>query len=66
MEAKKLYRSRSSKWIAGVCGGLGKFFNMDPTFWRLIFIFGGMFGCPFFVLAYIILWIIAPKEIPVE
>jgi phage shock protein C len=65
METKKLYRSRTSKWIAGVCGGLGKFSNIDPTFWRLIFIFGGIFACPAFLLIYIVLWIITPKE-PIE
>jgi len=62
METKKLYRSRTNKWIAGVCGGLGVFFKIDPTFWRLIFIMGGIFACPFFLVTYIILWIVTPKE----
>jgi len=62
METKKLYRSRTNKWIAGVCGGLGDFFKIDATFWRLIFIIGGLFACPFFLVTYIVLWIVTPKE----
>ena len=62
METRKLYRSRTNKWISGVCGGLGTFSNIDPTFWKLIFILGGLFACPFFLLVYIVLWIITPKE----
>ena len=63
METKKLYLSRTDKKIAGVCGGLGTYFKMDPTFWRLIFFMGGLFACPFFLLVYISLWIVTPKEI---
>jgi phage shock protein C len=58
---KKLYRSRSDRMIAGVCGGLGKYFDLDPLIFRIIFllfIFGGGFG----VLLYIILAIIIPNE----
>lgn len=33
---KKLYRSRSNKKIAGVCGGLGKYWSIDPTILRII------------------------------
>jgi phage shock protein PspC (stress-responsive transcriptional regulator) len=62
METKKLYRSRKNKVIAGVCGGLGEFFKMDPVFWRLIFLMGGIFACPFFLVTYIALWIVSPKE----
>jgi phage shock protein PspC (stress-responsive transcriptional regulator) len=62
METKKLYRSRTNKWIAGVCGGLGEFFKIDPVFWRLIFLMGGIFACPFFFVTYIVLWIVTPKE----
>jgi phage shock protein PspC (stress-responsive transcriptional regulator) len=47
--------------IAGVCGGLGEYFDVDPLIFRLIFavmiIFGGT-G----VLAYIILWILIPED----
>ena len=32
MTDKKLYRSRTSKMLCGVCGGIGEYFNIDPTF----------------------------------
>ena len=60
-ESKKLRRSSSDKMIAGVCGGLGEYFDVDPLIFRLIFavmiIFGGT-G----ILAYIILWILIPED----
>jgi phage shock protein PspC (stress-responsive transcriptional regulator) len=62
METKKFFRSRTNKKIAGVCGGLGEFFKIDPIFWRLIFLMGGIFACPFFVVTYIAFWIVAQKE----
>lgn len=36
---KKLYRSQKDSMIAGVCGGLGRYFGVDPTFVRLLFVF---------------------------
>jgi len=63
METKKLYLSRTDKKLAGVCGGIGKFFTMDPTIWRLIFFMGGLFACPFFLLTYIVMWVVIPKEV---
>lgn len=32
---KKLYRSENNKMVAGVCGGIGEYFNVDPTLIRL-------------------------------
>lgn len=59
---KKLYRSRTDKKIAGVCGGLGEYFNIDPTIWRIVFFLlllpGGLPG----LLPYIILWFFVPLE----
>ena len=43
MEQKKLYRSVTDRKIAGVCGGIGAFFNIDPTLVRLGFVFLGLF-----------------------
>ena len=44
---KKLYRSKSDKIFAGICGGLGEYFNVDPTLlrllWLLVVIFTGIF-----------------------
>lgn len=60
---KLLRRTLSpNKWIGGVCGGLGKYFGVDPIVWRLIFIFGTLFTIFPFPISYIILWIVVPKE----
>lgn len=58
---KKLYRSRSDRRLAGVCGGLAAYFNIDATLIRLLFILGLLFvgGT---LLAYIILMIVIPEE----
>ncbi len=58
---KRLYRSRDNFMIAGVCGGLGEYFDIDPTFIRLLwvlFILAGGSG----ILAYIIAWIVIPQH----
>ena len=62
METKKLYRSNTDKMIAGVCGGLGKYFGVDPTLIRLIFALLVVFGVGSGILLYIILAIVMPLE----
>lgn len=56
---RRLTRSWSDRKIAGVCGGLGKYLNVDPTVIRIIFLIalflGGGGG-----LAYLIIWVCAP------
>ena len=59
--SKKLYRSRRDRMIAGVCGGLAIYFNMDPTWVRLIFILFLLLGGSA-ILIYVIMWMIVPKE----
>ncbi len=60
--AKTLYRSKTDRKIAGICGGLGKYLNIDPTLVRVVFILmllpGGLPG----ILPYLILWIVIPEE----
>lgn len=57
---RKLYRSRRERMIAGVCGGLAEYFNIDPTWVRLIFIVFFFLGGSAF-LVYIIMWLIVPS-----
>lgn len=58
---KKLYKSNINKMICGVCGGVGEFFNIDPTLVRLGWIvFCAIGGSG--ILAYIIAAIIVPKS----
>ena len=60
-ETKKLYRSTDDRWLAGVCGGLGKYFNVDPTLVRVIFIVLALIGLGGVIL-YLLLWVIIPPE----
>ncbi len=61
---KKLYRSRKDTKIAGVCGGIAEYFDVDPTIIRLLAVLTIFFGGGG-IVAYIIAWIIIPLE-PVE
>lgn len=61
---KKLYRSRKDSTIAGVCGGLGEYFGIDPTFLRIIFVLL-IFADGIGIIAYIIAWIVMPQR-PLE
>jgi len=57
---RKVYRSEKDRLIAGVCGGLAEYFNTDPVLVRLIFVlFAFVSGLG--IIAYIVLWIIAPR-----
>ncbi len=58
---RRLHRSLRNKKIAGICGGLGDYFNIDPTIFRLLWIFLLLFyGTG--ILIYLILWIVIPQE----
>jgi len=35
-KVKRLYRSRRDRWVAGVCGGIADYYNVDPTIVRLL------------------------------
>lgn len=57
---KKFYLSQTDKKIGGVCGGLAEYFDIDPLLVRigfLVLVLG--FGTG--ILAYIIVWLLAPK-----
>ena len=58
---EKLYRSRTNRQVAGVCGGLGRRFNVDPTLMRVLFLVLAIFGGAG-VLLYVAMWIIVPQE----
>jgi phage shock protein PspC (stress-responsive transcriptional regulator) len=58
---KRLYLSRTEKKIAGVCGGLSEYFDIDPTIVRLLVILGAFVTAVVpVVIGYIIAWIIVP------
>lgn len=55
MKQKRLYRSKTNRVIAGVCGGLGEYFGIDPIIFRILF----LFISPLFLI-YFILWLFVP------
>ena len=57
---KKLYRSKSNKMIAGVCGGLADYLNIDVSLIRILFLVVFFFGSAG-GWVYLVLWIIAPE-----
>jgi phage shock protein C len=59
---KRIYRSQEDRKIAGILGGLGELFDIDPTLLRLLFVFIGLAtGVIPLVVAYLIGWIIIPR-----
>jgi len=58
--AKRLYRSRGDRKIAGVCGGIAEYFDIDPVFVRLAAIVPLFAGVPT-PLAYVICWVVLPE-----
>lgn len=62
MKHKRLYRSKKNRIIAGICGGLGEYLDVDPTIIRLIWVFLVIFGMGSGILLYIIAWIIIPEK----
>lgn len=62
--AKKLYRSRTDSIIAGVCGGLAEYFDIDPSLVRVGAVLLTLaWGAG--LLAYLVLWLIVPQK-PLE
>jgi phage shock protein C len=59
--ARKLYRSTTNRKLAGVCGGLAQYFNVDATLIRVLFVLLAVLGGSGLVL-YLAMWIIVPKE----
>lgn len=58
---KTLYRSTEDRMLAGVCGGLAKYFNIDLTLVRVIFVVLALIGLGGVIL-YILLWVLIPPE----
>jgi phage shock protein PspC (stress-responsive transcriptional regulator) len=61
MEPKRLYRSITDRKLAGVAGGIGEYFVLDPLLIRLVFVILTLAGGGG-VLIYIVLWIVTPER----
>lgn len=64
-EPRKLYRSRNQRMVAGVCGGLAEYFNVDATMIRVLFLVLTVVGGSGLVI-YLVMWIIVPdvRKVP--
>jgi len=62
MEQKKLYRSRNNKILAGICGGVGDYLNIDPVIIRIIALLLLFFSFGFAILLYLCSWVLIPLE----
>lgn len=58
--ARRLYRSRREKVIAGVCGGVADYFGIDPVIPRLVWVIL-VLGAGIGILAYLICWVVIPQ-----
>ena len=65
MNERKIFRSIDDYLLAGVCGGLGKYFKIDSSLVRIIFVLLALSGGSG-VLIYLILWLVVPKEKGIE
>ncbi len=60
---KKMFRSRNHRVLAGICGGLGELYSIDPKLIRLLFVFIGLAtGIVPLLITYAVAWIILPER----
>jgi phage shock protein C len=57
---KRLYRLKNQRILGGVCGGIGEYFDVDPTVIRIVWAVLTLLSVG--IIAYIIAWIIIPEE----
>ncbi len=57
---RRLYRDPDNRVIAGVCSGLGAYFNIDPVVMRILFVVL-LFGNGIGLIAYLVLWVAVPR-----
>jgi len=59
---KRLYRSEDDRLLAGICGGLGEYFSIDPVIVRLTWVFLTFVLHGTFILLYLLCWLIIPRR----
>lgn len=62
MNGRKLVRSRTDKFIGGVCGGIGATFGIDANIVRIVMVLVALFVQPIGWLVYPVLWLLLPLE----
>lgn len=63
---KRLYRSSDNRFFAGICGGLGEYFDVDPTVVRVVYVLLSLLTAFMGVLLYIILLFVIPNRPRIE
>jgi phage shock protein C len=60
---KRLYREPEEAKLAGVCAGLGTYFEIDPVILRVAWLLATVFtGFVFGIVAYLVAWIVVPQR----
>ncbi|WP_036223904.1 PspC domain-containing protein [Marmoricola sp. URHB0036] len=59
---RRLTRTSWDAPISGVCGGLARYFGLDPTLVRVLAVLLAVFTFPAAIIAYIVAWAVMPKE----
>lgn len=60
---RPLYRSRTTRMVGGVVGGLARYFGIDPTLARVLYVSGSILSAAFpGLLVYVVLWMVIPEE----
>jgi phage shock protein C len=61
-QAKRLYRTRDDQMIGGVCGGVARYFGIDPTLVRVVAVVALVFAFPATIVGYLLAWAIMPSN----
>ena len=61
-KGKRLYRSHNDRKLAGICGGLGDYFDCDPTLVRVAWVIVTFLSAGLAILAYLVLIFVIPGE----
>ena len=59
---KKLYLSNTDRKIGGVCGGLGEYFEIDSTVFRVLFVFLVIISFGIGIIGYLAVWAVIPRK----
>ncbi len=59
---KRLYRSKTERVLAGVCGGIGVHLDVDPIIIRIVWVILTCLSLGIGIVAYIVCWILIPEE----
>lgn len=62
-QPKRLVRSADDRWLGGVCGGLARYLGIDANLVRLLVVVATILGLGSLIVAYVVAWILMPKEL---